>query len=209
LIESLALSSEGARVILKWNSEGALSADLKEPAALALSRSTDAGVRSQAAAELPVPAAQGLQNFPPMPQLLTLKSDATKGQTAFMSAGCVACHRVNGQFINFGPDLSQIGGKLSKEALFSAILYPSAAIEHSFNGLQVSTKDGQTILGYVISETDTELTLRVAGGAAAVIKKPDIVKRDAMTQSLMPPGLAGAIGPQGLADLVAWLQTLK
>jgi hypothetical protein len=30
-----------------------------------------------------------------------------------------------------------------------------------------------------------------------------------MKESLMPPGLAAAIGPQGLADLVAYLQTLK
>jgi len=35
---------------------------------------------------------------------------------AFMAAGCVGCHQVKGQFINFGPDLSVIGNKLSKDA---------------------------------------------------------------------------------------------
>ena len=209
IIDALALSGEGGRAILKWQSEGKLPAEFKDQAALALSRSTDAGLRSEAAKALPLPAAQGLENFPKLPELVKLKGDAAKGQPMFMQAGCIACHRVKGQFIDFGPDLSQIGAKLSAEGLFTAILYPSAAIEHSFVGQQVTTKEGQTITGYPISETDAELTLRIAGGAATPVKKSSIVKKEEMKQSLMPPGLAGAIGPQGLADLVAWLQTLK
>jgi len=209
IIDALALSGEGGRAILKWQSEGKLPAEFKDQAALALSRSTDAGLRSEAAKALPLPAAQGLENFPKLPELVKLKGDPAKGQPMFMQAGCIACHRVKGQFIDFGPDLSQIGAKLSAEGLFTAILYPSAAIEHSFVGQQVTTKEGQTITGYPISETDAELTLRIAGGAATPVKKSSIVKKEEMKQSLMPPGLAGAIGPQGLADLVAWLQTLK
>ncbi len=209
LIDALALSGEGGRAILKWQSEGKLPPAFKDQAALALSRSTDAGLRDQAARELPLPAAQGLANFPKLPELMQLKGDASKGPQMFMQAGCVACHRVKGQFIDFGPDLTQIGNKLSKDGLFTAILYPSAAIEHSFNGVTVSTKSGQQSVGYVISETGEELTLRIAGGASQVLKKADITQRVEMTQSLMPPGLAAAIGPQGLVDLVAWLQTLK
>jgi putative heme-binding domain-containing protein len=209
LIDALALSGEGGRAILKWQSEGKLPPQFKDQAALALSRSTDAGLRDQAAHELPLPAAQGLANFPKLPELMKLKGDATKGQAMFMQAGCVACHRVKGQFIDFGPDLTQIGAKLSQDGLFTAILYPSAAIEHSFVGQNLTTKEGQAVMGYVVSETDAELTLRMAGGASTTVKKVNIVKKEELKDSLMPPGLAGAIGPQGLADLVAWLQTLK
>ncbi|MBE7496872.1 MAG: NPCBM/NEW2 domain-containing protein [Verrucomicrobiaceae bacterium] len=209
LIDALSLSGEGGRAILKWQSEGKLPPQFKDQAALALSRSTDAGLRDQAARELPLPAAQGLANFPKLPELLKLKGDATKGQAMFTQAGCVACHRVKGQFIDFGPDLTQIGAKLSQDGLFAAILYPSAAIEHSFVGQNVTTKQGQAIMGYVVSETDAELTLRMAGGASTTVEKASIVKKEELKDSLMPPGLAAAIGPQGLADLVAWLQTLK
>lgn len=209
MIDSLALSGEGSRTLLRWNSEGKLPAEVKDQAALALSRSTDGGIRDQASKELPLPAAQGLANFPTLPELLRLKGDAAKGQQMYLQAGCVACHRVKGQFVDFGPDLSQIGGKLSAEGLFTAILYPSAAIEHSFIGQQITTKEGQTLLGYAISETDEELTLRIAGGASQVVKKASITKKEEMKQSLMPPGLAATIGAQGLADLVAWLQALK
>jgi putative heme-binding domain-containing protein len=209
LIDALALSGEGGRAILKWQSEGKLPPQFKDQAALALSRSTDAGLRDQASRELPLPAAQGLANFPKLPELLKLKGDAAKGQAMFMQAGCVACHRVKGQFIDFGPDLTQIGAKLSQDGLFTAILYPSAAIEHSFVGQNVTTKEGQAVMGYAVSETDAELMLRMAGGASTTVKKASIVKKEEMKDSLMPPGLAGAIGPQGLADLVAWLMTLK
>ncbi|MDZ4405520.1 PVC-type heme-binding CxxCH protein [Prosthecobacter sp.] len=209
IVEALALSSEGGRALLKWQSEKKLPDTVKTTAALALSRSTDAGLRNQAATELPLPAALGAEKFPPLADLMKLKGDAAKGQAMFMQAGCVACHQVKGQFINFGPDLTQIGNKLSKDGLFTAVLYPSAAVEHSFGGLTVTTKEGQTVLGYVVSETDVELTLKMAGGATQAIKKTSIVKKEEMKDSLMPPGLAAAIGPQGLADLVAYLQTLK
>jgi putative membrane-bound dehydrogenase-like protein len=209
IVEALALSSEGGRALLKWQSEKKLPDTVKTTAALALSRSTDAGLRNQAAKELPLPAALGAEKFPPLADLMKLKGDATKGQQMFMQAGCVACHQVKGQFINFGPDLSQIGNKLSQDGLFTAILYPSAAVEHSFNGLTVTTKENQQVLGYIVSETDAELTLKMAGGATQAIKKTNIAKKEEMKDSLMPPGLAAAIGPQGLADLVAWLMTLK
>ncbi len=209
IVEALALSSQGGRALLKWQSEKKLPDSAKTTAALALSRSTDAGLRNQAATELPLPALLGAEKFPPLADLMKLKGDAAKGQQMFMQAGCVACHQVKGQFINFGPDLSQIGNKLSQDGLFTAVLYPSAAVEHSFGGLSVTTKEGQTAMGYVISETTEELTLRINGGASMLIKKSSIVKKEELKDSLMPPGLAAAIGPQGLADLVAYLQTLK
>jgi putative membrane-bound dehydrogenase-like protein len=205
IVEALALSSEGGRALLKWQSEKKLPDSVKTTAALALSRSTDAGLRNQAAKELPLPAALGAEKFPPLADLMKLKGDAAKGQAMFMQAGCVACHQVKGQFINFGPDLTEIGSKLSREGLFTAILYPSAAVEHSYGGVQVTTREGGSIMGYVISETADDLTLKIAGGAAYPIKKINIQKREEMKDSLMPPGLAGAIGPSGLADLVDYL----
>jgi putative membrane-bound dehydrogenase-like protein len=209
MIEALALSGEGGRAILKWHKENKLPEDLKAGAALALSRSTDAGLRDQASKELPVPAALGAEQFPSLPDLMKMTGDVAKGQMAFMTAGCVGCHQVKSQFINFGPDLSVIGNKLSKDGLFTAVLYPSAAIEHSYNGVTITTEAGAQMVGYIISDTNDELTLKIAGGAQQSVKKADITKREEMKSSLMPPGLAAGIGPQGLADLVAWMQTLK
>ena len=211
IVEALALSGEGGRAILKWNSENKLPESVKTTAALALSRSTDGGIRDQAGRELPLPAAMGLANFPPLPELMKMKGDAKRGAMMFMQAGCVACHQIEGQFINFGPDLSEIGSKLSRDGLFTAILYPSAAVEHSYGGVRIKAKDGSLTMGYVVSETSEELTLKVAGGAVKTVKESEIASREEMKDSLMPPGLAGAIGVQGLVDLVDYLgsQTKK
>ena len=209
IVEALALSNEGGKALLKWNAEGKLPAEFKLNAAVALSRSTDAGLRAQAAKELPLPAAQGAEKMPAIPELVKMTGDAGKGPAMFAAAGCVGCHQIKGQYVNFGPDLSQIGNKLSKDGLFTAILYPSAAIEHSFGGWTVTTKEGGVVVGYIVSETNDELTLKIAGGAAQVLQKKAIAKREEMKVSLMPPGLAAGIGTQGLVDLVTYLQTLK
>ena len=205
IVEALALSGEGGRAILKWNSENKLPESVKTTAALALSRSTDGGIRDQAGRELPLPAAMGLANFPALPELMKMKGDAKRGAMMFMQAGCVACHQIQGQFINFGPDLSEIGSKLSRDGMFTAILYPSAAVEHSYGGVLVKAKGGAQTMGYVVSETAEELTLKIAGGATQAIKKNEIISREEVKDSLMPPGLAGAIGVQGLVDLVDYL----
>ena len=209
IVEALALSSEGGKAVLKWNVEGKLPEAFKLTAALALSRSTDSALRLQAAKELPLPVAPGAEKFPAIPELMKMAGDASKGPAMFIQAGCVGCHQIKGQYVNFGPNLSQIGGKLSKDGLFTAILYPSAAIEHSFGGWTVTTKEGLVVVGYIVSETSDELTLKIAGGAQQTVKKKAITKREEMKVSLMPPGLAATIGAQGLADLVAYLQTLK
>ncbi len=209
IADAMALSSEGGRQLLKWNSTGKLPEAQKLPVALALSRSTDASLRNQAASELPLPVAPGAEKFPTIPDLMKMNGDAAKGPAMFIQAGCVGCHQIKGQYVNFGPDLSQIGNKLSKDGLFTAILYPSAAIEHSYGGWTVTTQDGLVVVGYIVSETNDDLTLKIAGGALQVVKKKTIAKKEEMKVSLMPPGLAVTIGAQGLADLVAYLQTLK
>ena len=182
---------------------------LKAAAALAFARSPDKNLREDAARRLPVPKAAGAENFPPLADLLKLKGDAKKGQPLFATATCNTCHKVAGEGIDFGPDLSEIGTKLGRDAMFEAILYPSAAISHGFHGVGVTTKDGTALIGYATGETDSELQLRLPGGVDQSVTKKDIQRQDTLEQSLMPPGLAAVIGPQGLADLVSYLQSLK
>ena len=73
----------------------------------------------------------------------------------------------------------------------------------------MTKKDGTALVGYITGETDGEVQLRLPGGVAQNVPKKDIAKREELEPSLMPPGLAAVIGPDGLVDLVSWLQTLK
>jgi len=182
---------------------------LKKVAGIQLSRHPNLAVREEAASVLPAPKAIGTDSFAPLDELVKKKGDASKGKALFTQATCATCHKVKGEGIDFGPDLSEIGNKLSREAMFQAILYPDAAISHGFHGVTVEKNDGSTLIGYITGETDRELQLRLPGGVQQSVPKKEIKSQQEMEISLMPPGLAAVIGEQGLVDLVGWLQNLK
>jgi putative membrane-bound dehydrogenase-like protein len=206
ITNALVVSGQGGRELLELVKRKELPDDLKAIAALGLARSADKRVRDEAAKLLPVPKAEG---FPPIAELAQLKGNAKRGESAYSKAGCIACHRVKGQHIDFGPDLSEIGKKLSKEAMYQSILFPNAAISHGFHGVTLSGKNGTSVAGYITSETDESITIRLPGGVSQKISSKDITGREDMQQSLMPPGLAASLKKEELADLVAYLQSLK
>ena len=209
IANALLISSQGGRDLLDLVKKKQLADELKPVAALGLARSPDRRVREEAAQLLPLPPAEGSQKLPPIPELAQIKGDPKKGAAAYTKAGCIACHQVNGKHIDFGPDLSQIGSKLSREAMFEAILYPNAAISHGFHGVSVKKKDGSSFAGYITGETDSAVTLRLPGGVSQAIPTKEIASRENMSDSLMPPGLTGTLTKEELADLVAYLVNLK
>lgn len=209
LVNALIISGQGGSELLNLAKNGELEEALKPIAALGLARSPDQRLREEAANILPVPEALGAEKLPPMKELFSMSGNAKSGEASFSKAGCVTCHKVNGQFIDFGPDLTGIGNKLSKEGLFQAILYPSAAISHGFHGVILKKQNGESMAGYITGETDEEVTLRLPGGVSLAFPVKDISAREEMEQSLMPPGLAATLSAQELVDLIAYLQNLK
>ena len=141
----------------------------------------------------------------PIELLLAAKPDASKGKAMFQKAGCIACHIVQGEGFDFGPELSDIGSKLSSKQLFEAILKPNQNISLGYEGVNVTLKDGPQLIGFVTSESKTVLSLRIPGGLRKDVPKTDIKTRTAMKGSLMPAGLEAVISPQELVDLVGWL----
>ena len=58
------------------------------------------------------------------------------------------------------PTSREIGKKLSKEALYESILYPSAGISHNFETWVVETTSGDNVQGVLISQTPAEVTVK-------------------------------------------------
>ncbi|MFT5130489.1 MAG: putative heme-binding domain-containing protein [Rhodothermales bacterium] len=204
-VTALAKSRRGEQALLTKE----LPTELKLTAGSALAKSTDAKVRERAAAKFPMPAGGDNAPLPALHVLVASKGEASKGQVGFMKGGCIGCHKVGDLGIEFGPNLSEIGNKLSREAMFMAILDPSAGISHGFEGVVVRLKDGREGTGFAISDTDELLALRMPGGLRGEFPKAEIVSRTVMHSSLMPPGLQQAMSTQEFIDLVTWLQTLK
>src|SRR5262249_19327562 len=145
-------------------------------------------------------------------ELMRLKGDPVKGAAVFRrdtTTACIKCHQVNGEGIDFGPNLSEIGTKLGKDALFEAILDPSAGISFGFEAWQITLKDGNEAYGLIVSETADELALKTAGAIVTRYPKTEIKSRTQGKLSIMPAGLQATMSRQDLVDLVEYLSQLK
>jgi putative membrane-bound dehydrogenase-like protein len=208
-VTALTRTRQGARALLDLAEKKQLGADVTPLAASLLHNSSNKQVRDDAAKLLPLPLAKGSEQMPPIERLVGMKGDANRGKEVFVKATCATCHVVNGQGTNFGPELSEIGAKLPKEALYTAILYPSAGISFGYEGWLVGTKDGEDLDGMIASETPDRLVLRRAGGINTELKKADVKDKRQMKLSIMPENLQQQISTQELVDLVEYLTTLK
>jgi putative heme-binding domain-containing protein len=204
-IKGLARNTAGQHAILAAAQGGKIPEALKPAAAAALATSTDETIRTAAAKVLTMDAAAKL---PPVAELVKKAGDATKGQTVYMTF-CFTCHQINGQGIDFGPGLGEIGTKLAKEALYDSIFNPSAGISFGFEGWEVKTKDGNTYIGMVSSDTEKELALKVPGGIVIKVDKNNLASKEKMKVSLMTPNLHTVMSQADLVNLVEYLVSLK
>ncbi len=205
LVTGMARHAAGQASLLDLAKAGKLPEAVKASVASALATSTDEAVRTAAAAVIPMAAVAAL---PPVAELMQKTGDIPMGQTAYMSY-CFVCHQVNGQGIDFGPALSEIGSKLPKEALYEAILKPSAAISFGFEGWTFMMKDGSQFAGIIASETDTEVSLKLPGGILQKCTKADITSRKKLEVSMMTPNLHTVMSQPDLINLVEYLASLK
>ena len=132
------------------------------------------------------------------------------GKAIFFSnrAACSACHTVNGEGGDAGPDLSQIGAIRRRPDLLEAILYPSSSIVNSFETYSVLTADGRIVQG-VIQHTDSRwLVLRDAQRREIMIEPREIEELKRSDTSIMPQGLEANLSSEDLADLLAYLESL-
>ena len=137
--------------------------------------------------------------------------DAKRGAEVFRrdAVGCSKCHQVNGEGIDFGPNLSEIGTKLGKDALYEAILDPSAGISFGFEAWQIELKSGDEAYGLMVSDTADEIAVKTQGGIVTRYKKSDVAKREQQKLSIMPAGLQQTLSTADLVDLVEYLSSLK
>jgi putative membrane-bound dehydrogenase-like protein len=195
--------------LLKLAQEGKLADDLRPTVAQVLLLSYRPQTRAAAEKLFGALSATTSEGRPVDAAALALRSgDAARGRAVFQRS-CSTCHVAEGTATGFGPGLSRIGEKLPEEALYTAILHPSAGIAFGYEGTVLKLKDGSEAAGIVASETADELVLRRPGGLATRYRPAEIASRTRMDRSLMPEGLSGTMTEQELVDLVEYLTTLR
>lgn len=136
---------------------------------------------------------------------LSLAGDAAAGKKIYAER-CLSCHRSNGEGFALGPDFVSVK-TTGKEKLLTNIIDPNAEVRPEFVGYVVETKDDQSLLGLVLNETASSVTLRQAYGKQDVIPRANITKMQSQGQSVMPEGLEAGLTPQAMADLLEYIST--
>ena len=209
-VRALSASNLGRDALLDAAETGRMAGDVKLLAGDLLARCEDAKVAARAAKLLPVPTAANAAPMPPLDQLVATAGDADRGLLTFRGVGtCANCHQVSGFGKNVGPDLTEIGSKLSREAMYSAIMDPSAGISHNYEMYSMLTDDGRVIAGLMTSRDDQNVTLRTAQGVDVTVPTDQVVELQKSDKSIMPENLHHAMGQQGLIDVVEYLTRLR
>jgi putative heme-binding domain-containing protein len=147
------------------------------------------------------------KTYPAPAELAKQAGDAANGQAKFTTL-CGTCHQINGTGVDFGPNLSEIGSRKTKELIIESILYPSKVIEPGFDMLMIKLENDDMGMGIVATENDTDLTLKAVGGAKTTFKKSDIVSRSKLPTSIMPP-LGAALSASDVANIAEYLAAQK
>ncbi len=137
--------------------------------------------------------------------------DLTRGKNLFHSAdaACAKCHRIGSDGGQVGPDLTFVGKSRSERDLLESMLFPSASFARGFAPYTVATKDGKVVSGIVLGEKPAEIRLGIDAQNSTWIKNENVEAIRAADVSIMPDNVAAKMSPQQLADLIAYMKSLK
>jgi putative heme-binding domain-containing protein len=115
------------------------------------------------------------------------------------------CHQLNGQGVEFGPNLQGWGISQPSEIIAQAIVEPNKDIAHGFDGVSIVCKDGTKIDGMILSEGDI-IIIRSMGGQTQFVAKEKIASKKKMDRSLMMSATMLGMTAQDVADIVSYLR---
>jgi putative membrane-bound dehydrogenase-like protein len=206
-LAALLARPDRATALLQAMESGAIRASVLDSTQVKFLRNHgDKSVRQLAAKVLePKPASTRQQVINEYMPALNLKGDPVNGKKIYEER-CISCHRAGGEGFALGPDLITVK-TTGKEKILVNVIDPNAEVRPEFVGYVVETKDDESLLGLVVNETGTSVTLRQAYGREDIVPRANITSMKSQGQSIMPEGLEAALTPQGMADLLEYIST--
>jgi putative heme-binding domain-containing protein len=137
-----------------------------------------------------------------------LKLNGNPKNGAQLVTRCVMCHQINGQGVEFGPNLDGWGSGQPSEVVAQALIDPSKDIAHGYDGMELTLKDGAKIHGMLLTEGDI-MIVRSMGGVNQYIAKSRLKNRGKLTTSMMLSATQLGLSAQDVADITAYLRAGK
>jgi len=131
-------------------------------------------------------------------------ADIVNGRALFVR-NCAACHRLEGEGSELGPDL---GGANRQDLyyLLENLVDPSAVLPMDYRMTIITLADGSQVGGTIASRTSRTITLAGIEGER-VIPISEIAKQEQLEQSTMPEGMLRSMTENEVRDLIGYLQT--
>ncbi|RYD38562.1 MAG: c-type cytochrome, partial [Verrucomicrobiaceae bacterium] len=155
------------------------------------------------------PLVGSLKNEEVIAQILKTKGDADAGEQIFNRVSCNTCHTTEESQTPKGPYLGNIAQTYKRAELAEAILDPNKTVSQGFATNAITTKDGQSHVGFVTFESAEKITLRDITGKETSIEAKNITSREKPPISMMPPGLAAGLTIKEFAGLLDYLEALS
>ena len=191
-----------------WAQKGTLPAVLQEATAAAFHSHPNETARTAGAEVFPLPGRH--EPLPPVAELLTMQGDAVRGKQVFETTGkCITCHVAGKHGKDVGPALTDIGDKLTRQAILESILFPSAAVSHGYESYALQLEDGMLATGILVNDAADVVTLKEADGIERSYDQETVEAMIKQPVSLMPADLASILTAQELMDVVEYTTTLK
>lgn len=94
---------------------------------------------------------------------------------------------------------------MTEEEVLGAIQWPSLGIKSGYETEQITTRNGETVTGRMLSADSNQITLVTAGNLQVTLQQTNIAGHLSLTNSMMPDGLLDGLTPQDRRDLLAFL----
>ena len=107
-----------------------------------------------------------------------------------------------------GPDLTDAGTTRRPEQLHASLVDPGAEILPENRGYRVVTRDGITITGRILNHDTFQVLMMDAKEQLRSFDKSTLREHGFIKESAMP-SYRMTLSPQELADVIAYLVTLK
>lgn len=142
-------------------------------------------------------------------QIMKTKGDVALGEQLYLRQTCNACHTVREDEPQKGPYLGNIAQTYKRAELAESILDPNKTIAQGFATNLITTKDGQSQLGFVTFESANKVTIRNIAAQEFTFNTKDIQSREKPAMSMMPPGLVHSLTIREFASLLDYLEELS
>jgi putative heme-binding domain-containing protein len=133
---------------------------------------------------------------------------AKEGRAVFERV-CTSCHKIQDVGISYGPELTQVAGRMKREELIESILYPNEKVAPEWQTVNITSRAGDEFSGVVEREDAEAVVLKLGGDQKQRIPKSEIARRETLQVSNMPEGLAAGLSTQEFLDLIEYLASLK